>query len=51
MASAEQAINAKGRTDITRVAAYFDRPINEAARLLGALCERQATKACVDLRV
>ena len=28
--------NAKGRTDISRVAAYFDRPINEAAQILGA---------------
>lgn len=28
--------NAKGKTDITLVAAYFDRPINEAAKELGA---------------
>ena len=32
--------NAKGRTDISRVAAYFDRPINEAAQILGALLKR-----------
>jgi hypothetical protein len=28
--------NAKGRTDISRVATFFDRPINEAAQILGA---------------
>jgi hypothetical protein len=28
--------NAKGRTEISRVATYFDRPINEAAQILGA---------------
>lgn len=27
--------NAKCRTDISRVAAFFDRPINEAAQILG----------------
>ena len=35
-------MNAKGRTDISRVAKFFDRPINEAAQLLGAPQARRA---------
>ena len=30
-------VNAKGRTDITLVATFFDRPINEASRILGVI--------------
>ncbi len=28
-------MNAKGKTEISKVAIYFDRPISEAAKLLG----------------
>jgi len=35
VAASSGAANAKGRTEITRVAAFFDRPINEAAQILG----------------